>query len=173
MRFFFPLVLVFTAIGLGLYAYLGGLRTPTVALETTTAPVLLAGQAFHSKVDDARFGELFREAKDRYDAQPTAHALANLYYNNPESAHDSIRAFIGFTVPDTAASLPAGWRYRVVPAGQRVVASRVRDVSFMLAPSKLYAAAEKGITDLKLTGLPFYLEQFGPGEQSELRVGVK
>ena len=42
MRFFFPLVLIFTAIGLGIYAYLGGLRTPTVTLETTAAPVLLA-----------------------------------------------------------------------------------------------------------------------------------
>lgn len=173
MRFLFPLVLLFTAIGLGVYAYLGGLHTPTTALETTAAPVLLAGQPFHGKVQDARFGELFREAKDHYDAQPTARTLANLYYNNPESAHDSIRAFIGLAVPDTAASLPAGWRYRVVPAGQRVVISRVRGVSFLLAPGKLYAAAQQGIKDLRLNGQPFYLEQFGPGEQSELRVGVK
>ncbi len=173
MRFFFPLVLVFTAIGLSIYAYLGGLHTPSVSIETTASPVLLAGQPFHGKVQDQRFGELFREAKNRYDAQPTARSLANLYYNNPESAHDSIRAFIGLAVPDTTASLPPGWRYRVVPAGQRVVASRVRDVSFLLAPGKLYAAAQQSIKDLKLTGQPFYLEQFGPGEQSELRIGVK
>jgi hypothetical protein len=172
VRFLFPLVLAFTVIGLGIYAYLGGLRTPTVALETTAAPVLLAGQPFHGKVDDSRFGELFREAKQRQDANP-ALPLANLYYNNPESAHDSIRAFVGVRVPDTAAALPAGWRYRVVPAGQRMLAARVQGVSFLLSPGKLYAAAQQGLKDLKLTGQPFYLEQFGPDKVDELRVGVK
>jgi len=172
VRFFFPLVLIFTAIGLGIYAYLGGLRTPTVALETTAAPVLLAGQPFHGKVDDARFGELFRAAKARQDASPTPPPLANLYYNNPESAHDSIRAFVGLLVSDTTAVLPTGWRYRVVPAGRRVVA-HVRGVSFLLAPGKLYSAAQQGIKDLGLTGQPFYLEQFGLDEVDELRVGVK
>jgi hypothetical protein len=172
MRFFFPLVLIFTAIGLSIYAYLGGLRTPSVALETTTAPVLLAGQPFHGKVDDSRFGELFRTAKNWQDAHP-GQPLANLYYNNPEAAHDSIRAFVGVLVPDTAAALPADWRYRVVPAGRRVVAARVQGVSFLLAPGKLYAAAQQHIKDQKLTGEPFYLEQFGPNEEDELRVGVK
>jgi hypothetical protein len=172
MRFFFPLVLVFTAIGLGIYAYLGGLRTPSVALETTAAPVLLAGQPFRGKVDDSHFGELFRTAKNWQDAHPSQ-PLANLYYNDPESAHDSIRAFVGVLVPDTAAALPAGWRYRVVPAGRRVVAARVQGVSFLLAPGKLYAAAQQHIKDQKLTREPFYLEQFGPNEADELRVGVK
>ncbi len=172
MRFLFPLVLAFTVIGLSVYAYLGGLRTPTVALETTAAPVLLAGQPFRGKVDNSRFGELFREAKVHQDANP-ALPLANLYYNNPESAHDSIRAFVGVRVPDTTAALPAGWRYRVVPAGRRVVAARVQGVSFLLSPGKLYAAAQQGLKDLKLTGQPFYLEQFGPNQVDELRVGVK
>lgn len=172
MRFLFPLVLVFTAIGLGIYAYLGGLRTPSVALETTAAPVVLAGQPFHGKVDDSHFGELFRTAKNWQDAHPSQ-PLANLYYNDPESAHDSIRAFVGVLVPDTAAALPAGWRYRVVPAGRRVVAARVQGVSFLLAPGKLYAAAQQHIKDQKLTKQPFYLEQFGADEADELRVGVK
>ena len=172
MRFFFPLVLVFTAIGLGIYAYLGGLRTPSVALETTATPVLLAGQPFRGKVDDSRFGELFRTAKNWQDAHPSQ-PLANLYYNDPESAHDSIQAFVGVLVPDTAAALPACWRYRVVPAGRRVVAARVQGVSFLLAPGKLYAAAQQHIKDQKLAKQPFYLEQFGPNETDELRVGVK
>ncbi|QKG58429.1 GyrI-like domain-containing protein [Hymenobacter sp. BRD128] len=172
MRFFFPLVLIFTAIGLSIYAYLGGLRTPSAALETTAAPVLLAGQPFRGKVDDARFGELFREAKQRQDANHDL-PLANLYYNDPESAHDSIRAFVGVRVPDSAAVLPTGWRYRVVPAGRRVVAARVRGVSFLLAPGKLYAAAQQAIKEQKLTKQPFYLEQFGADEVDELRVGVK
>lgn len=172
MRFFFPLVLLFTAIGLGIYAYLGGLRTPSVALETTAAPVLLAGQPFRGKVDDARFGELFRAAKVHQDANPSL-PLANLYYNDPESAHDSIRAFVGVRVPDSTTVLPTGWRYQVVPGGQRVVVARVQGVSFLLAPGKLYAAAQQHIKDQKLTKQPFYLEQFGANEVDELRVGVK
>jgi DNA gyrase inhibitor GyrI len=160
LRFFFPLVLVFTAIGLGIYAYL-----------ETTPPVLLAGQPFRGKVDDSRFGELFRTAKNWQDAHP-GQPLANLYYNDPEAAHDSIQAFVGVLVPDTAATLPVGWRYRVVPAGRRVVA-RVQGVSFLLAPGKLYAAAQQHIKEQGLTKQPFYLEQFGADEADELRVGVK
>lgn len=172
MRFLFPLVLVFTAIGLGIYAYLGGLRSPSVALETTAAPVLLAGQPFRGKVDDSSFGELFRQAKNWQDAHP-GQPLANLYYNDPESAHDSIRAFVGVRMPDSATALPAGWRYRMVPAGRRVVVARVQGVSFLLAPGKLYAAAQQLIKDQKLTKQPFYLEQFGADEADELRVGVQ
>ncbi|MGI4870786.1 MAG: hypothetical protein ACRYFX_06345 [Janthinobacterium lividum] len=173
MRFFFPLVLLFTAIGLGIYAYLGGLRTPTTALETSAAPVLLAGQAFHGKVQDAAFGEAFRAAKRWQETQAPAAPLANLYYNDPEAAHDSIKAFVGLAVADTAARLPTGWRYRVVPAGQRVVVARLAGASYLLAPGKLYAAAEAALTTLKLHKQPPYLEQFGPGEASELRIGVK
>ena len=162
-----------TALGLSIYAYLGGLRKPSVALETSPTPVLLAGQPYHGKVDDARFGELFRTAKQRQDASPTPPPLANLYYNNPESAQDSIRAFVGLRVPDSTAALPTGWRYRVVPAGRRAVVARLKGVSFMLAPGKLYGAAEQGIEARKLTKEPFYLEQFGLNGVDELRVGVK
>ncbi|MGI4864997.1 MAG: GyrI-like domain-containing protein [Janthinobacterium lividum] len=176
MRFLFPLVLIFTAIGLGLYAYLGGLHTPTVALETTAAPVLLAGQPYAGKAEDQRFGELFREAKTIQESGrlgSRALTLANLYYNNPEKARDTIRAFIGVAVADTTHTLPAGWRYRVVPAGRRVVASRISNTSYMLAPSKLYTAAEEMVKTQKLTKQPPYFEQFGPGDTSELWLGVK
>lgn len=175
MRFFFPLVLIFTAIGLGIYAYLGGLHTPTVALETAAAPVLLAGQPYAGPADGQRFGELFREAKNLQESGQltTSRALANLYYNDPARASDTIRAFVGVTVADTTAALPTGWRYRVVPAGRRVVAARIGNTSFMLSPSKLYTSAEELIKARKLTKQPPYLEQFGPGEASELRMGVK
>ena len=68
LRFFLPLVLLFTVIGLSIYAYLGGLHSAGVALETTAAPLLLAGQPYAGKVADSRFGELFREAKALQDA---------------------------------------------------------------------------------------------------------
>lgn len=175
MRFLFPLVLIFTAIGLSIYAYLGGLRTPTVALETTAAPVLLAGQPFHGKVQDQRFGELFREASTMQanGRLGIGRTLANLYYNDPETAHDSIKAFVGLAVADTTAALPAGWRYRALPTGQRTMHARLQGVSFMLAPGKLYAAAEQQIKAQKLMKQPPYLEQFEAGDNSELWVGVK
>ncbi|RYY13023.1 MAG: AraC family transcriptional regulator [Cytophagaceae bacterium] len=176
MRFLFPLVLLFTALGLGIYAYLGGLRTPTVALETSAAPVLLAGQPYAGKVDNQRFGELYREAKTMQEngRLGAARALANLYYNDPEAAHDSIRAFVGLAVADTARPLPAGWHYRVVPAGRRALHARVAGVSFLLAPGKLYAAAEQALKTQQLTKQPPYLEQFGAAdESSELWLTVK
>ena len=175
MRYLFPLVLLFTAIGLGLYTYLGGLRTPTVALETTATPVLVAGQSYAGKVQGQRFGELFREAKIMQEngRLGSARALANLYYNDPEVSHDSIRAFVGVAVADTARPLPTGWRYRTVPAGERFVAARITGVSYLLAPNKLYPAAIEAVKQQKLTSRPFYLEQFGPGEAAQLWVGVK
>lgn len=174
MRYLFPAVLLITALLLGVYAYLGGLRTPTVALQTTPT-LLLAGQPYAGKVQGPRFGELFREAKTmqengRLGRLPT---LANLYYNDPETGHDTIRAFVGLAVVDTARPLPTGWRYRIVPAGERVVAARLANVSYLLAPNKLYPAAIELVQQQKLVRRPFYLEQFGPGEAAQLWVGVK
>jgi hypothetical protein len=176
VRYLFPIVLVVTAIALGFYAYLGGLRTPSVALETTSAPTLLAGQVYAGKVQSQRFGELFREAKTTQEngRLGTGLALANVYYNNPETAHDTIQAFIGLAVTDTTHSLPTGWRYRMVPAGQRIMRASIRGVSFLLAPDKLYPAATEAIKAQKLTQRGnFYLERFGADEISEMWIGIK
>ncbi|MFD1871046.1 hypothetical protein [Hymenobacter bucti] len=175
MRYLFPIVLIVTAIAISFYAYLGGLRTPTVALETTPT-TLLAGQGYNGKVDEKRFGELFREAKTAQEngSLGTGLALANFYSNNPEAAHDTIQAFIGLAVADTARPLPAGWRYRVVPAGQRIMRAQIKGVSFLLAPDKLYPAATEAIKAQKLTQRGnFYLERFGTDEISEMWIGVK
>jgi hypothetical protein len=51
--------------------------------------------------------------------------------------------------------------------------ARLTGVSFMLAPGKLYAAAEESIKAQKLSKQPPYLEQFEAGDNSELWVGVK
>jgi hypothetical protein len=176
MRYLFPIVLVITALALSIYAYLGGLHNPTVTVETTTTPIVLAGQGFQGKVQDQRFGELFRAAKTmqengRLGAKP---ALANLYFNNPETAHDTVQAFIGLAVADTLRPLPSGWRYRVVPAGQRIVRARIKGVSYLLAPNKLYPAAADVVKEQKLVQRGnFYLEQFGADENSEMWIGVK
>ncbi len=176
MRYFVPVVLLVTAVLLGIYAYLGGLHTPTVTVETTAAPVLVAGQAYQGKVQGPRFGELFREAKTMQEngRLGNAPALTNIYYKDPETAHDTIRAFIGLAVADTARPLPGGWRYRVVPAGQRVVSARITGVSYLLAPNKLYPAAAEALKQQKLTQRgDFYLERFGNDEVSEMWIGIK
>lgn len=175
MRYLFPVVILLTAVLLGIYTYLGGLHKPTVALQTTAAPTLLAGQLYVGKVQEPRFGELFREAKAMQENGRLGRslALANLYYNDPESAHDTIRAFVGLAVADTAQVLPTGWRYRAVPAGGRFMEARITGVSYLLAPNKLYPAAIEAVQQQKLTQRPLYLEQFGPGELTQLWVGVK
>ncbi|HEX8505895.1 MAG TPA: hypothetical protein VF630_11040 [Hymenobacter sp.] len=172
MRYLFLAIILLTLAAAGTYAYLGGTRDPKVALETTTAPLYLAGQPYHGSVRGDDFGQLFRKAKD---AQARLRGdLANLYLNDPETAHDTITAFIGLTVPDTTQALPAGFRYRLVPAGQRVMAARLTGVSYLLAPNKLYPAALDAVKQQKLIQRgDFYLERFGANEVSEVLVGVK
>ena len=172
MRYLFLALILLTLIAAGAYAYLGGTQEPKISLETTAAPLYLAGQPFHGAVTGDAFGKLFRRAKD---AQGHLHGdLANLYLNDPETAHDTITAFIGLTVADTTQSLPTGFRYRVVPAGQRVLAARLSGVSYLLAPNKLYPAAFEAVKKQQLTQRGnFYLERFGANEESEVWVGVK
>lgn len=173
-RYFFLLILLLTVAAAGTYVYLGGTREPTVALETTAAPLYLAGQLYHGSVRGEGFGNLFRRAKDAQIQRQLTGDLANLYLNDPETAHDTIHAFIGLAVADTAHTLPAGFRYRLVPAGQRVVAARLTGVSYLLAPNKLYPAALEVVKQRKLTQRgDFYLERFGPNEAAEVWVGVK
>ena len=124
MRYLFLALILLTLIAAGTYAYLGGTQAPKVTVETTAAPLYLAGQPFHGKVTGDAFGQLFRQAKTDTQAR-LGGDLANLYLNDPETAHDTIRAFIGLALADTLRPLPAGFRYRVVPAGQRVVAARL------------------------------------------------
>ena len=172
MRYLFLAIILLTVAVAGTYVYLGGNHQPKVTLETTTTPLYLAGQLFHGPVRSENFGQLFRQAKD---AQARLRGdLANLYLNDPESAHDTIRAFIGLSVADTTQPLPAGFRYRLVPAGQRVIAARLMGVSYLLAPNKLYPAALEAVKARKLTQRgDFYLERFGAGDASEVLVGVK
>ncbi|WP_310396700.1 hypothetical protein [Hymenobacter sp.] len=173
MRYFFLVIIVLTVAAAGAYVYLGGTREPKVALETTAAPLYLAGQPFYGSVRGDEFGQLFRRAKEAQDQGRLRGDLANLYLNDPETAHDTIRAFIGLAVADTAQALPAGFRYRLVPAGQRVMAARLRGVSYLLSPNKLYPAALEAVKEQKLIQRgDFYLERFGPGEDSEVWVGV-
>ncbi|AWM33927.1 GyrI-like domain-containing protein [Hymenobacter nivis] len=173
-RYIFLAAILLSVLAVGAYGWLGGFRPAAVALETTATPVFLAGQAYAGSAQGDGFGPLFRRAKQVLDqGRLPGAALANLYYNNPETAHDTVRAFIGLAVADTLRPLPAGLRYRLVPAGQRVVAARVAGVSYLLSPNKLYPAALDLVKAQKLTPRNFYLERFGPGETAEVWIGVK
>ncbi|MBF9236009.1 hypothetical protein I2I05_01245 [Hymenobacter sp. BT683] len=173
-RYLFLAIILLTLVAAGTYVYLGGTRDPKVTLETTGTPLYLAGQPYYGSVRGDEFGQLFRRAKEVQTQQKRGSDLANLYFNDPETAHDTISAFIGFTVADTTRPLPAGFRYRLVPAGQRVVAARLSGVSYLLAPNKLYPAALEAVEKQKLTQRgDFYLERFGAEDASEVWVGLK
>ena len=171
-RYLFLAIIILTLVAAGTYAYLGGTKQPKTTLETTAAPLYLAGQPFNGSIRGEGFGQLFRQAKD---AQSRLRGdLANLYLNDPETAHDTIHAFIGLAVADTTQVLPAGFHYRFIPAGQRVIAARLTGVSYLLAPNKLYPAALEAVKQQKLTQRgDFYLERFGAGDVSEVWVGVR
>jgi hypothetical protein len=172
-RYVFLTIIILSLALAGGYAYLGGFRQPTVKLLTTGRPVFLAGQAFRGRANDERFGPLFRQAKEAQDQGRIKGDLANLFLDNPDSARDTMRAFIGLAVADTSQPLPRGFRYRLVPAGQRVVAARLTGVSYLLAPNKLYPGAFAFIEQHKLKQRNLYLERFGAGEESEVWVGVQ
>ena len=173
-RYLFLAIILLTVFVAIFYVYLGGRQEPRVALETTTAPLYLMGQAYHGSVRGDEFGQLFRRAKDVQTQRRLTSDLANLYLNEPETAHDTISAFIGLAVADTTQALPVGFRYRLVPAGQRVIAARLTGVSYLLSPNKLYPAALEAVKTRKLTQRgDFYLERFGADEASEVLVGVK
>lgn len=167
-RWLLLLILVLTFVGTGIYAYVGGFKAATVRLTTTPAPIFLAGQAFRGSANDEAFGPLFRQVKELKDQGKLRGELANIYYNDPEKARDTIQAFVGLVVADTVAQqLPAGFRYRAFAAGQRVVQAR-STASYLIAPSKLYPAVSETMKQQKLRPRHIYLERFPEQGESEV-----
>ena len=173
MKYFFLAFLLFSATGVGVYAYLGGFRAPAVALETTSAPIFVVGQPYRGPAQSEFFAQLFRQASDAQAAGHYHGDLTNIFLNSPEKARDTVQAFVGIAVADTTAPALPGWRYRVVPAGQRVMAARLKGTSYLLAPGKLYPAAFEAIKAQKLTQRDFFLERFSSDDRAEVWVGVK
>ncbi|MGY2130834.1 hypothetical protein ACW9KT_01295 [Hymenobacter sp. HD11105] len=167
MRWFwligFLLILVFG----GVYAYLGGFRQPEVAVITTEKPIYLAGRYFNGPVKSEEFGPLFRQAQQLKASQQLQGNLANIYYNDPEAAGDTVKAFVGLIVADTVSQkLPPGYRYSIFSGGQRVVQARL-EASYMIAPGKLYSGIKDFVKQQKLALSQVYVEQFpdtGPAE---------
>jgi hypothetical protein len=84
-----------------------------------------------------------------------------------------VKAFVGLIIADTVSQKkPEGYRYRVFPAGQRVVQARTT-TSYLLAPNKLYPAIEDVVKQQKLKLQQVYLEQFAEEGPSEVLAVVE
>jgi hypothetical protein len=172
-RWLFLAALLVAVVFAGVYAYLGGFRAADVTLETTPRPVFLAGRYFAGRVDSEQFGPLFRQAQQLQQSGQLCGDLANIYYNDPAAAADTVRAFVGLAVADTVAQqLPAGYRYRTFGAGQRVVHARIQ-ASYMVAPDKLYAGIKAFAEKQKLQLGKVYLERFGAADHAEVLAVLK
>jgi hypothetical protein len=172
-RWLFLAALLIAFLIAGVYAYLGGFRTADVTLETTPQPILLAGRYFAGRVDSEQFGPLFRQAQQLHQSGQLHGDLANVYYDDPAAAQDTVRAFVGLAVADTVSQqLPTGYRYHTFGAGQRVVHARIQ-ASYMVAPDKLYSGAKAFAERQKLQLGKVYLERFRADDQAEVLAVVK
>ncbi len=170
-RKFLVAIAILVAFGVGIYAYLGGFSGPTVSV-TTSEPLLLAGQAFEGTVKDDAFGNAFRKAAELRDSEEMGGVLGNVYYNNPESKSDSIKAFIGLVIQDSTINLPEGYELLRVPGGREVVRAEI-EAHYMVAPGKLYEAIFDHAKDNKLQLQDFYVEWFPTDREAVVEVPVK
>ncbi|QIX61485.1 hypothetical protein FY528_07390 [Hymenobacter lutimineralis] len=166
-RWFLLLSLAVIATVAGIYAYLGGFTTAEVELLTTKEPIFLAGRYFQGRADSKDFGPLFRQAHQLQESGQLRGDLGNVYYNDPEAAGDTVKAFVGLIVADTTSqTLPTGYRYSTFSGGQRVVRARVQ-ASYMVAPDKLYSGIKHFAEQEKIKLGKVYVERFpaqGPVE---------
>lgn len=170
-RWFLLIGAALVAVFAGVYVWLGGLKTPTVELLTTTQPVYLAGRPFKG-VPDAKFGQLTAEAAEFQRRGTVKGVLGNIFYNDVEKKGQPVEAFVGIVVPDTTQPLPVGYQYRSFAAGQRVLRART-DAHFMLAPGKLYSALKEQAEQRKLKLRNVFVEQFPENAPAEVMATVQ
>ncbi|RDC61584.1 hypothetical protein [Adhaeribacter pallidiroseus] len=155
---FLLIIFLILAIGFGVYGYLGGFNQVQV-IRTTSKPVFVAGKYFAGNMQDKALGTYFQEAAKLVEDKKVAGYLGNIYYNNPEEAHDSIQAFIGIVVPDSTVQLPAGYELRQWPGSQPVVQASI-NAHFFIAPNKLYSSLFDYANNNKVNLKKRYLEEF-------------
>ena len=168
---FLAAMAVIVAIGIGIYAYLGGFSNPTVTV-TTSEPLLIAGQPFTGAVKDEAFGKAFQRAAQLRDSKEIEGMLGNVYYNNPESERDTIKAFIGIVVQDSTIKLPQGYELLRVPGGRKVVHTEI-EAHYMVGPGKLYTSLFDYAEENKLKLESFYVEWFPSERKGIVEVPVK
>lgn len=157
-RKFISIIIIVLAIGFGFYAYLGGFNSVQVIL-TTSKPVFVAGRYFAGGMKDKALGNYFQQSAKLLEEKKLTGHLGNIYYNNPEEAHDSIQAFIGIIVSDSLVKLPEGYELRKWLGNQPVLQATVK-AHFFLAPNKLYSSLFDYAKKNKLNLKKQYLEEF-------------
>ena len=170
-RKFLLVMAVLVGAGMGTYAYLGGFKTPVVTV-TTSEPLLIAGQPFTGTVKDEAFSNAFRKAAELRDNKKLDGILGNVYYNNPESKTDTIKAFIGLVIQDSTIKLPEGYELLRVPGGRKVVHTEI-EAHYMVGPGKLYTSLFDYAEDNKLKLEDFYVEWFPTDRKGVVEVPVK
>lgn len=168
---FLLVMVVLAAIVGAFYAYLGGFSKAKVS-EVNTQQLYVAGRAFKGSTKDNQINDAFRRAAEVLDKKELDGVLGNIYYNNPDQQNDSIDAFIGVIIPDSAVQLPADYTLRVVPGGRRALRAEV-NAHYMLAPNRLYEAIFDYAKEQKLTLETFYVEWFPENHQGVVEVPIQ
>ena len=170
-RKFLLVMAVLIGAGFGIYAYLGGFKNPTITVTSSEA-LLIAGQAYEGTVKDDAFGNAFQRAAQAVANKELDGVLGNVYYNNPESKSDTIKAFVGVVIQDSTINLPEGFTLLHVPGGRKVLRSEI-EAHYMVAPGKLYEALFDYAKEQKLQLENFYVEWFPSDRKGIVEVPVK
>ncbi|TGE05634.1 hypothetical protein [Hymenobacter fodinae] len=171
-RIFLVLSLV---LGIGFtvaYWKMGGFKAATVTQETLAQPYFVAGQYYEGPADDEAFGDLTRKAYELRRTGQVRGDFGNIFYNSPEDTRTAAKAFVGLVVADTTQKLPSGYKYRVFPAGQRVLHAHI-DAGYMVAPDKLYGGIKDYAKERKITLQDVYLERFPEKGEPEVLAVLK
>lgn len=170
MKKFLYIIAGFAILILVLYTYLGGFTAPEVSVKASEK-MYVAGIPFNGAIKDERFGNYFRRAAEVIDKGELKGMLGNIYYNDPERG-DSINAFIGVIVPDSAVALPADYELRSIPARKSVVHAEA-NANVALLPKKLYKAVFDYAKENNLELETFYVEWFPEESKGVVEVPIK
>lgn len=170
MKKFLYIMIGFALIMLVFYTYIGGFTAPEVT-EQPSGKMYVAGIPFKGSLQDEKFSNAFRRAAEVVDNGELDGTLGNIYYNDPERG-DSIDAFIGVVVADSAVALPADYELRTVPARNRVIRAEA-SANVALLPKKLYTAVFDYAKENNLKLETFYVEWFPEENKGVVEVPVK
>ncbi|SNC77149.1 hypothetical protein SAMN06265337_3726 [Hymenobacter gelipurpurascens] len=171
-RIFLALSLI---LGIGFtatYWKMGGFKAATVTPETLAQPYFVAGHYYEGPANDEAFGELTRRAYELRRTGKIRGDFGNIFYNSPEDTRTAAKVFVGLVVADTTQKLPADYKYRVFPAGQKVLHAHI-DAGYMVAPDKLYGGIKDFAKENKLTLQDIYLERFPEKGEPEVVAVLK
>ncbi|MBF9253181.1 GyrI-like domain-containing protein [Pontibacter sp. 172403-2] len=171
MKKLFYVMAAFAIVMLVIYTYIGGFTAPEVRLATSET-LYVAGQPFEGSVKDEALGNAFQKAAKLVESKALEGMLGSIYYNNPDSNTDSLKAFIGIIVPDTSINLPEGYELRTVPGGKRVVRAEA-NAHMSILPKKLYTAVFDYAQEENLKLEEFYVEWFPAQDKGVVEVPVK